>query len=100
MKKMKKIIDDFKIFSIKLNENRKNVNTKIYKENELIWVSSEQIKPGDIHQYDDDDGWKINKVISTKPLKNWFQEIIGSYITCDDGTTERYTGDLQIQPRK
>ena len=93
---MKKIID-FKLFSI--NENRKK-NAKICKESELIWVSAEQIKPGDIHQYDDGDGWKINKVISTKPLKNGFQEIIGAHITWDDGTTERYTGDLQIQPRK
>ena len=82
-----------------LNE-KKDSNPKIYKESELIWLRAEKIKPDDIHQYDDDDGWKTSKVISTKPLLNGFRETIGANITWDDGTTGRYTGDLQIQPRK
>ena len=97
-KEMRKMIDKFKNFGQFVNEQKKSEN--IYKETELIWIQAEKIKNGDIHQYDDGAGWKIAKVISTKPILNGFKEIIGAYITWDDGTTDRYTGDLQIQPRK
>lgn len=79
---------------------------KRYKEKELKWVNAVDVKVGDIHQYDDsedgesEENWKIAKVVATNPLINGFGETIGAKITWDDGSTGRYTGDLQIQPRK
>lgn len=68
----------------------------------LKWVRAENIKVGDIHQYDDYDGTglKTTKVLSTKPAYNGFKEIVGAYITWDDGTSRRYTGDLEIISHK
>ena len=72
---------------------------KMYEESELNWMQAGEIKNGDTHQYDDGTGWKIAKVVSTKPIINGFEETVGAYITWDDGTTGRYTGHLQIQPK-
>lgn len=81
-----------------INESKK---PKIFDEKDLVWTQAEKISPGDIHQYEDEDGkTKLSTVKKVVPFKNGFKEIVGATITWEDGKSELYRGDLQIQKKK
>ena len=84
----------------------KNNKTKIFKESDLIWKNGENIKVGDVHQFDDGENgdternWVTSTVKKVVPYKNGFNEVVGVTITWDDGTSDLYRGDLQFQPKE